>query len=197
MNRYIVGHKILDVACGSGIYTDYLATQGYDVWGIDLVGEFIEKAKITKKGNFVQGEADKLPFADGEFDTVLLFDILEHGDDIAILREAKRVAKNRILVNVTRKVDRDLEQTGVVYRHYTDKSHLREYDETNLQQLAEQLDLKVVDLFRISSFDILAVFKVLFTRNKLVIIALKILMRLLCIERAHPTGYFLVLDSYK
>lgn len=92
LDRHVAGPKILDVACGSGIYTDYLAKRGFDAWGIDLVADFIEKAKTTKQGTYLQGEADRLPFADGEFDTVLLFDILEHVDDAVLLREAKRVA---------------------------------------------------------------------------------------------------------
>lgn len=194
LNRYIVGHRILDVACGSGIYTDYLANLGCDAWGIDLVSDFIENARKTKKGVFVQGEADKLPFKDGEFDTVLLFDILEHGDDIAMLQEAKRVASKRILVNVPRKVDTELEKTGLVFRHYIDKTHLREYQEKDLFQIAGMLDLKIVDFIPIHELDPILIYRALFSGKSILLKVVRKIIKILLTKKRYPTAYFMVLD---
>ncbi len=194
LDRYVVGNRVLDVACGSGIYTDYLASKGYDAWGVDLVDDFIEEAEQTRKGHYVQGVADRLPFADKEFATVLLLDILEHGDDMAILREAKRVASARILVNVPRKVDRDLEQSGVVFRHYLDRSHLREYRQDELVAMAQKLDLKVAGIVENSPVDPIAVYKALFSGNRVLVRAIKILIKLLLRRRRYCAAYFAVLD---
>lgn len=194
LDRYVIGPRVLDVACGSGIYTDHLAAKGFDAWGIDLVGDFIEKAKETKKGNFIQGEADKLPFADKEFDTVLLFDILEHGDDTAILREAKRVASKRILVNLPRKIDTELEETGLVFRHYIDKSHIREYQEQDLFSMAGSLNLRIVECIPIHVLDPILVFRALFSGKSILLRFVRILIKLLLAKRSYPTAFFLVLD---
>lgn len=46
----------------------------------------------------VRGDAHRLPFRDGSFDTVCLGDILEHvADDVQVLREAVRVARVRVV----------------------------------------------------------------------------------------------------
>jgi len=193
LNRHIVGNRVLDVACGSGIYTEYLASRGYDAWGVDLVSDFIEKAKETRKGNYIQGEAGNLPFADNEFDSVLLFDIMEHVDDVALLREAKRVASQRILMNVPRKVDKTLEDTGLVFRHYIDKTHLREYTAEDIHRIARECNMTVVHLAEVNAIDPFFVQYSLFTGSKLFKRIVKILTRFLLEKNFYPTGYFAVL----
>src|SRR3989344_2578142 len=94
LNKFCKGKKVLDIGCGLGLYVDFLSGKGFDANGVDFTAEFIKKAKIEKKGKYYLGNAQKLKFADNFFDTTILFDILEHGDDYAILKEAKRVTKN-------------------------------------------------------------------------------------------------------
>lgn len=146
LKEFVKGEKVLDVGCGYGYYVDFLTNLGFNSYGVDFVSEFIKKAKRGKKGTFVLGSAEKLPFKDKQFDTVILFNILEHVDDKKILLEVKRVSKERIIVVVPREVDESLKQSGVIFRHYLDKSHLREYRPKSLEMLAKQTGLKVVDL---------------------------------------------------
>jgi len=40
-----VRQKILDLACGYGRHSIYLASKGYNVTGIDIISEFIDKAQ--------------------------------------------------------------------------------------------------------------------------------------------------------
>jgi ubiquinone/menaquinone biosynthesis C-methylase UbiE len=48
--------------------------------------------------NFVQADASRLPFEDEEFDVAVLAEILEHvPDPIAVIQEARRVAKRLII----------------------------------------------------------------------------------------------------
>jgi SAM-dependent methyltransferase len=67
--------RALDVGCGSGFYTVYLARQGFDVIGVDFVPEAIGMARerAAAAGVDVQlVEADVLQWeSDGQFDLVL------------------------------------------------------------------------------------------------------------------------------
>src|SRR3989344_7037304 len=88
IHQHISGKKVLDIGCGFGLYVDYLSSLGFESFGVDFIGEFIKKAKKNKEGIFIKAKAEKLPFKNNFFNTVLLFDVLEHGDDIKILKEA-------------------------------------------------------------------------------------------------------------
>lgn len=194
IEKFVVGNKVLDIGCGYGVYVDYLSSLGYQAHGVDFVPEFIKRAKKNKKGEFVLGQVEKLPFKDKEFDTTLLFDILEHGDDIKILNEAKRVTSKRILLIVPRKVDSDLEQSGVIFRHYLDKSHQREYLKEDLYKLS------IVCRFKISFFKPIHPLKcetVFFALINGPLILRKILRKifyLLLPKKIYPTELFAVYD---
>ncbi len=162
LKTLIKGKKILDVGCGFGVYVDYLTKQGFEAVGVDFVSEFIKTARKNQQGRFITSSANSLPFENNSFDTVLLFDILEHGDDLKILTEAKRVAKQRIIAIVPRIVDRSLSDSGVIFRHYLDKSHLREYEMQDLKSLANKAGLTINNLKQIQLLPNFAIFAALF-----------------------------------
>lgn len=162
LREFIFGKKVLDIGCAYGLYVDKLFSLGFKVWGVDLVEEFIKKAQQNKKGTFLKAAAEKLPFADSFFDTVFLFDILEHGRDTKILKEAKRVTKKKILVIVPRQVDQELANAGVVFRHYIDKTHFREYQEKDFEKLAKSCDLKLINLQPVHNLNNKIIFIALF-----------------------------------
>ncbi|HEX6867392.1 MAG TPA: class I SAM-dependent methyltransferase, partial [Candidatus Limnocylindrales bacterium] len=67
--------RVLDVATGSGNAALAAARRGCDVVGIDYVPALIERARqrTVSEGvtaDFVEGDAEALPFADGSFDVV-------------------------------------------------------------------------------------------------------------------------------
>jgi ubiquinone/menaquinone biosynthesis C-methylase UbiE len=92
--------KILEVGCGTGNVSSYLARKGYEVTGC----EFYEEALAMAWPGFekVQGSATNLPFEDNTFDVVGLFDVIEHlHDDITPLKEASRVLRRGGIVIIT------------------------------------------------------------------------------------------------
>ncbi len=75
-----VGMKVLDVGCGTGEFTRYLArqTNGISYTGLDNDPDFIAAAKKRSQGaengnsfEFVTGDAAAMPFEDGCFDVVV------------------------------------------------------------------------------------------------------------------------------
>lgn len=70
------GDKVLDVACGSGNAAIPAALRGAEVTACDLTPELLETGRRLAAANGVeigwrQGDAESLPFEEGEFDVVL------------------------------------------------------------------------------------------------------------------------------
>lgn len=86
----------LDVGCGRGelmVFADYF---GYHhVKGTEVVTKLLDGDRIR------YAEVHALPFPAASFDTVCMFDVIEHlipGDDELACRELARVARRHILV---------------------------------------------------------------------------------------------------
>jgi ubiquinone/menaquinone biosynthesis C-methylase UbiE len=76
--------KFIDLGCGSGVFTHLLQRAGYMCVGLDLSGKLIRLARRRYPGiEFVQGDIEHLPFADGSFDGALLSGVVHHLPDPA------------------------------------------------------------------------------------------------------------------
>jgi SAM-dependent methyltransferase len=75
---------VLDAACGGGWGTAVLAEAATAV-GVDLSPAAIAAARreYDEKAEFVEGDLRELPFADGEFDSLVCFEAIAHVDDPA------------------------------------------------------------------------------------------------------------------
>lgn len=134
LKRFAKG-KCLDVGFGSGIYTNLLYELGHKTTGVDAQRYFVKKAsKKYPKLNFVQAFANNLPFEDGQFDTVVVFDLLEHLDDKKTIDELFRVGK-RVIFSVPLRNQRVLTQHGLAHAHHLDRTHLRTYLISSLKKL--------------------------------------------------------------
>lgn len=70
------GDKVLDVACGTGVVAITAARLGAAVKGLDLSPTLLERAKWNAElagvpVEFTEGDAESLPYQDGEFDVVV------------------------------------------------------------------------------------------------------------------------------
>jgi SAM-dependent methyltransferase len=90
---------VLDVGGGPGAYADWLADEGYHVRLVDAVPLHIEQAAELAAGRFETrlGDARRLEEQDGVADVVLLlgplYHLVERGERLKALREAKRVLR--------------------------------------------------------------------------------------------------------
>ncbi|MGI8828262.1 MAG: class I SAM-dependent methyltransferase [Candidatus Limnocylindria bacterium] len=90
--------RVLDVGCGPGRLASVLRGAGMRVsfTGLDLLPEMLDAALMADpSASWVQGSADRLPFADGSFDVVVastLFSSLPQGTlEVAVAAEIGRV----------------------------------------------------------------------------------------------------------
>jgi ubiquinone/menaquinone biosynthesis C-methylase UbiE len=71
--------RALEVACGPGHVTAMMAATGATVTGVDLVPAMIETARMLHPDiEFVEANAEQLPFADDAFDAVLVNFAIHH-----------------------------------------------------------------------------------------------------------------------
>ncbi len=91
--------RVLDIGCGGGFTSEFIAQKGATVSGIDLSDVSIETAKThaIESGltiDYRSGNAENLPYEDNSFDVVCCVDVLEHLGDVArAIAEVKRVLK--------------------------------------------------------------------------------------------------------
>ena len=94
------GQTLLDVACGTGVVAITAARIGAKVRAVDLTPELLERARenasiATFEIDFREGDAEALPFGDGEFDVVLSqFGHMFAPRPDVVIREMLRVLKS-------------------------------------------------------------------------------------------------------
>ncbi len=86
--------KILDLGCGTGLYTERLIKMGFDVVSLDYSMEMLRIAKRKIEGKFIRGNAMRLPFRDSVFDGIVAVTSFEFfPDPEKAIKEMKRVVK--------------------------------------------------------------------------------------------------------
>ena len=89
------GERVLDIAAGTGTSSAALAKSGAEVIALDFSPGMVEEGRKRHPDlTFVQGDAEKLPFADGEFDAVTIsFGLRNVQHPQVALAEMRRVLK--------------------------------------------------------------------------------------------------------
>ena len=96
------GMRILDVATGTGMVAFALAARGAEVVGLDQSEAMLGAARarlertpaLAPRLTFRVGEAESMPFSDGEFDALSFTYLLRYVDDrAATMRELVRVVR--------------------------------------------------------------------------------------------------------
>ncbi len=73
------GARVVDLGCGSGVFTDLLRQRGYRSSGVDLCPKMIAISQAGFPGiDFQTGDIEWLASADASFDGVLLSGVLHH-----------------------------------------------------------------------------------------------------------------------
>lgn len=80
IGEWVLGNNVLDMGAGYGTTTNFLSKKTkMNCIAIDYDKETVEKAKSIFPGiNYIQANAEELPFTDKTFDTVILRDALHH-----------------------------------------------------------------------------------------------------------------------
>jgi len=103
--------RTLDVACGTGFLTRFLAGE---VVGLDQSDSMLaQAARQAPHATYVQGDALELPFEDGAFERVFTGHFYGHLDErqrARFLREARRVGTELVVVDSALRPDVEPEE---------------------------------------------------------------------------------------
>ncbi len=93
------GMKVLDVACGTGNQSIPAARTGAQVIGLDIAPNLLEQARQRAQSEnlkieFIEGDAEKLPYPAGQFEVVLsMFGAMFAPRPEVVASELKRVCR--------------------------------------------------------------------------------------------------------
>jgi len=93
--KHLLKGRILDIGAGTGI----VARHFKNVVSLDPCKEMLDKAP----GKKVIGKAEKLPFKEGEFDTIVSLTALHHTDIDKVISEIKRLKPNNIVLTILKR----------------------------------------------------------------------------------------------
>jgi ubiquinone/menaquinone biosynthesis C-methylase UbiE len=142
--RRHAGTSVLDLGCGYGAYGSALKNEGLKCVGCDINLDYLRKA--AQHGLPVVNVGAALPFPDECFDSVLMFEVIEHVSDIqSILKEAFRVARKNVLIKVPNSEDIEhMKANDVAYAHMLSSDHVHFFDPTSLRKLLATYSRHVV-----------------------------------------------------
>lgn len=141
------GKKALDIGCGPGLFTIILAKMGYDMTSVDYSEDMLKEAKKNAdengcKSNFVWGNAQELPFDDGEFDIIVSRNLTWN------LEKPEKAYKEWLRVLKTGGII--LNYDGNHYRYLYDKEYLLEraqpdFFDGHKPEYIKNIDVSVID----------------------------------------------------
>ena len=154
MNHNPINSKnILDIACGPGSGTNFMATESNaNIKGIDVSKESIEIAKkrYDSKNNitFKTGDALEIEFPKDTFDLIVSIHTMEHViDDNLFLKKIKNWLKRdcKIILEVPLLMEYPFYQSAQPYSEY----HIREYIPKELVKLFSKY-FKIIESYGVS-----------------------------------------------
>ena len=168
LGNCLVTDKVLDIGCGHGIVSEYLASNGINTTAIDISEALLDEFKKRIEGkalpiNIIRGDAYNIPCDNNVFDIVVARMFLPHFPDWPlVLKEMARVTRlgGKILVHFVSKENSDLavqigreeckfESSPVTNNPW---EFYAETDSVELRKVSKNLGLKVTKRTPVSFF---------------------------------------------
>lgn len=157
------GERVLDLASGEGAVSAFIKSLGCEVVAFDISEKALEKAK--KRGvQTVRGDVEeKLPFKNGEFETVFWGDNVEHlFMPEKTLKEINRILKNggRIIISTPNMaywryriyylINGMVPQTEWFGEHPWQWEHIRFFNKRIISEFMKTESFEMIDFFGVS-----------------------------------------------
>ena len=148
----IKGSKILDIGCGAGTLSFYLASKGALVTGVDIskkaVQECMNSSNILnlKHAKFIHSYFPTGFSSRTKYDYIVFTEVIEHleDDESAIKKIAKLLEADGILLLSTPSITAPLYRLGLTRDFDVQVGHLRRYSLEQLRNLLKTNDFKII-----------------------------------------------------
>src|SRR3989344_148847 len=160
INRIPLGDKkILDIGCGDGTLSLYLAANGAQVFGYDVSKLAIKIAKQTAKrlrlnsARFFYKDLENIKSIEGSFDIIICSEILEHlkNDDLLLKLSKKALAKNGLIIVSVPSLKAPIYRLGFAKKFDFRVGHLRRYSVSSIKKAIEGVGFKIIKTYRTES----------------------------------------------
>ncbi len=135
---------ILDIGCARGEILYKLVVNAEFAVGIDLSPNVFEKARKSKKINYILADAEYIPLTDETFSKIICLDLLEH-----VLEPEKVIMEMKRLLRKDGKIILEVPSTGVVSSLLTGDfhdGHLRYYTRKKIGDILHKHELSIEKL---------------------------------------------------
>jgi 2-polyprenyl-3-methyl-5-hydroxy-6-metoxy-1,4-benzoquinol methylase len=152
LERHVLSHvrrgRLLDVGCAAGLFLKEASRAGFETAGVDVSRPMVEFARNELKLEHVAlGTLQDCRFADGAFDVVTLWDVVEHvPDPPELLREVRRVMSRDGYLILETQNERSLfaRMMGRRWHHYKVPEHLFHFGPETCARLLREAGFDVV-----------------------------------------------------
>lgn len=154
ISKYLESHrKILDIGCGAGTISLYLASKGKKVYGIDIsniaIKSCLESARKLGMESNVHFETMNFPnkIPKEKFDFILLIEVIEHlkNDQLALDKTFSLLKKGGIAIISTPSKNAPLYKLGLAHEFDERVGHLRRYSLDELVGRCESAGFKILE----------------------------------------------------
>ncbi len=132
------GHRILDVGCGIGVFGKELNKRGFECVGIEWDDAIAKEAGRSIEAYFMS--AEELEFEDDSFDTVIMFEVLEHlRSPEKALQEIKRVTRKNLILSVPNLGPLvECVEHNVIMHHFFETTHFNFFTKSMLERFLKE-----------------------------------------------------------
>lgn len=154
ISRYLKkpNQKILDIGCGAGTLSLYLANKGHNVLGLDISSKAIKECLKSKKAlglnNVDFRTLDFLAMkTKNRYDAVLFTEVIEHlEDDSKALGSIHNFLKpSGIMILSTPSDTAPLHKLGITKKFDEEVGHLRRYSLEEIQEIVRKSGFKIIE----------------------------------------------------
>ncbi|MCL4353219.1 class I SAM-dependent methyltransferase [Patescibacteria group bacterium] len=152
LNEYLPGRtKVLDIGCGAGVLSLYLASKGKKVFGIDVSKKSISSCRQSAEYlHFKNIEFARMNFPRevprSKFDLIICNEVLEHiaEDELALIKIHQMLTDKGVLVISVPSKNAPLYKMGMAKEFDKRVGHLRRYSEQEIVQICKKTGLEIL-----------------------------------------------------
>lgn len=145
-------NKILDIGCGAGTLSLYLASKKNEVLGIDIAENAIYSCKSSAEYlNLKNVSFQQMPFPDkipnGKFDLIICSEVLEHlkDDKLALKKIFSLLNNGGIAIISTPSIDAPIYRLGLARKFDERVGHLRRYSLEKLVSMCKESGFIIIE----------------------------------------------------